>query len=152
MDDKLMEKIYKISRIILAIMTFIVFNIMFINEDVSWKILTIVFALIAFGISFPSSIVSKKIMNSGDKIKNKLAKILFYLVALPIIIFGFFLLIYIFVTSIVDAIPTTTGEFSAELGQGLLALFFVVIGTIGFVVPYIQTLIVLILKQLLENK
>lgn len=152
MDDKLMEKIYKISRIILAIIAFIVFNIMFINEDVSWKILTIVFALIAFGISFPSSIVSKKIMNSGDKIKNKLAKILFYLVALPIIIFGFFLLIYIFVTSIVDTIPTTTGEFSAELGQGLLALFFVVIGTIGIVVPYIQTLIILILKQLLGNK
>lgn len=33
------EKSYKISRIIIAIITFILFSIMIINEDMSWKII-----------------------------------------------------------------------------------------------------------------
>ena len=31
--NKTMEKLYKISRVILVTMAFIIFNIMFINED-----------------------------------------------------------------------------------------------------------------------
>ena len=150
MNNQLIEKLYKISRIILAIMTFIIFNIMFINEDVSWKFLPIIFALIAFGVSFPSSIISKKIMNVGNKIESKILKVLFYIIILPIVIFILFLAIYTFVIFIFESIPTPS-EFGAALGQALLALFIVAIGTICVIVPYIQTLIVLILKQFIKK-
>ena len=150
MDKPLKEKLYMISGIILAIMAFIIFNIIIINEDKSWKILPPIFALIAFGISFPSSIVSEKLMNFGDKIANKLVKILFYIIAMPVCIFVLFLAMYTIITFIVDALPTPN-ELGAALGQGLLILFFIAIGTIGILVPYIQTLIVLILKQFIKK-
>ena len=80
-----MKKEYKISRYIILVLTFVIFNIMFINEDKSWLILPFVFALITFGFSFPSTIFSKKIIKLGDNIKNKALKILFYMF-LPIVL------------------------------------------------------------------
>lgn len=150
MDNQLVEKMYKISRLILAIMTFIIFNIMFINEDISWKFLPIVFALIAFGVSFPSSILSKKLVNIGDKIENRLLRILYYIIILPIIIFAFFLAIYAFVIFIYVTIPKPS-EFSAALGQAFFALFVATVGAICIIVPYIQTLIVLILRRFIKK-
>ena len=46
--EKTMKKSYLISRIILTVMTLIIFNIIFINEDVSWRILPFIFAAIVF--------------------------------------------------------------------------------------------------------
>lgn len=88
--NKIMEKSYKISRVILAVMTFIIFNIMFIHEDVSWKILPPIFAIIVFVISFLSSMISKLLINVGNKLKSKLIKILYYIIALPICVFILF--------------------------------------------------------------
>ncbi|MGM9877901.1 MAG: hypothetical protein ACI33S_04545 [Bacilli bacterium] len=150
MENKLINKLYNISRIIIPILTFIIFNIMLINEDESWNILPPIFALITFGISFPSSIISKKIISIGDKIKNKIIKVLFYIVVLPIVIFILFLLIYSFVLFIYYFIPNPS-DFASALGQALLALFFVAVGTICIIVPYVQTLIVIILKQFIKK-
>lgn len=150
MENQLIEKIYKISRIVLAVIAFVVFNIMFINEDISWKILPPIFAIIVFGVSFPSSIISKKIINFGNNIKNDMMKILFYIIILPVIIFILFLAIYTFVIFIFENIPTPN-EFGAALGQALFALFIVAVGTICVIVPYVQTLIVLILKKFMKK-
>ena len=151
MEQQIMKKSYKLSRIILAILAFLIFNIMFINEDISWKFLSFIFSLITFIMSFPSSIISKKIINLGNNIKNNMIKILFYIIVLPIIIFILSILIYLFNILIFDIFPISN-DFSTELGQGLLILFLITVEIICIIVPYIQTLIVLILKQMIKNK
>ena len=151
MEQQIMKKSYKLSRIILAILAFLIFNIMFINEDITWKSLSFIFSLITFIMSFPSSIISKKIINLGNNIKNNMIKILFYIIVLPIIIFILSILIYLFNILIFDIFPISN-DFSTELGQGLLILFLITVEIICIIVPYIQTLIVLILKQMIKNK
>ena len=151
MEQQIMKKSYKLSRIILAILAFLIFNIMFINEDISWKFLSFIFSLITFIMSFPSSIISKKIINLGNNIKNNMIKILFYIIVLPIIIFILSILIYLFNILIFDIFPISN-DFSTELGQGLLILILITVEIICIIVPYIQTLIVLILKQMIKNK
>ena len=150
MNNQLTNKLYKTSRLILTIMALIIFNIMFINEDIEWKILSIVFALITFGVSFPSTIISKKIINIENKIESKILKILYYIIVLPIVIYIFLMIIALFIGFIYLNIPTPS-EFSAQLGQALLGLFFITVGAIFIVVPYIQTLIVLILRKFIKN-
>ncbi len=151
MEQQIMKKSYKLSHIILAILAFLIFNIMFINEDISWKFISFIFSLITFIMSFPSSIISKKIINLGNNIKNNMIKTLFYIIVLPIIIFILSILIYLFNMLVLDIIPTSN-DFATELGQGLLILFLITVEIICIIVPYIQTLIVLILKQMIKNK
>lgn len=150
MEQQIMKKSYKLSRIILAILAFLIFNIMFINEDITWKSLSFIFSLITFIMSFPSSIISKKIINLGNNIKNNMIKILFYIIILPIIIFILSILIYLFNILIFDIFPISN-DFATELGQGLLILFLITVEIICIIVPYIQTLIVLILKQMIKK-
>lgn len=148
--NKTMEKSYKISRVILAVMAFIIFNIMFIHEDVSWRILPPIFAVIVFGISYPSSVISRLLINIGNKLESKLLKILYYVIALPIISFLLFYGIYAIMFFIFESIPTPN-EMGAALSQALLLLFCIAVGAICVIVPYIQTLIVLILKRFVKN-
>ena len=57
-----MKKINMISRIILAVLAYVIFSIMFINEDKSWHFVTVLYSLIVFGLSFPSTIFANKII------------------------------------------------------------------------------------------
>ncbi len=150
MDILLEKKVYKVSRIILAAIAFIVFNIMFINADTSWKIIPPFFALITFAISFPSSIISKKLIFFTNKMDNKVVKALFYIIAMPAIIFAFFLVLYFIIIFVFNMLPTPN-ELGPALSQALLALFIITVGTICLIVPYIQTIIVLILKKFMEK-
>lgn len=68
--NKNMEKYYKISRVILVIATLIISEIMFINEDESWRIIPFIFSVIVLGFSFPSSIISKKLINFEKKLEK----------------------------------------------------------------------------------
>lgn len=148
--NKPMEKSYKMSRVILSVIAFIIFNIMFINEDVSWKIFPLIFAVIVFGISFPSSVISRKLINIGNKLESKLLKILYYAIALPTISFLLFYGIYAIMLFIAESIPTPN-EMGAALSKALFLLFCITIGAICIIVPYIQTLIVLILNRFVKN-
>lgn len=145
-----MEKSYKISRVILAIVTFIIFNIMIINEDVSWKIIPFVFGAIVFGLSFPSSVISKKLLNIGNNLESKFLRIFYYIIALPIISFLIFGVVCLIMYFIYENIPTPN-EFGAALGQALIFLFFVATVFICVILPYIQTVIVLVLNRFIKN-
>ena len=63
MENKKMKKIYMISRVILVIITFIIFKIMFIHEDSSWTIVAFIFSLIVFIVSFPSALISLSLIH-----------------------------------------------------------------------------------------
>lgn len=150
MQNKTMKNVYLIARIFLVIITFIIFNVMFMNEDVSWKFLPAIFALIVFGISYPSSIISKKLINIGNRLKNKNIKFLYYAIVLPIISFLLLSSIILVMYFIYENFPIQN-EFSLVLGQGLMFLFLIILITICIVVPYIQTLIVLIIKHFIKD-
>ncbi|MDD6403555.1 MAG: hypothetical protein PUG33_05455 [Mollicutes bacterium] len=149
--EKTMKKSYRISRIILAVITVVIFNIMFINEDESWRIIPFIFAAIVFGLSYPSSVISRKLINIGNKIESKLLKILYYVIALPIIAFLIFYGIFIIWLSIFASVPTPN-EMGAALGQGFMFLFLLAVVFIGIILPYVQTIIVLILNQFIKNQ
>ena len=149
--EKTMKKSYRISRIILAVITVVIFNIMFINEDESWRIIPFIFAAIVFGLSYPSSVISRKLINIGNKIESKLLKILYYVIALPIIAFLIFYGIFIIWLSIFASVPTQN-EMGAALGQGLMFLFLLAVVFIGIILPYVQTIIVLILNKFIKNQ
>lgn len=57
---------------------------------------------------------------------------------------------YIIIIFIYELTPIPN-EMGAALGQALIFLFYIAVGTIGIVLPYIQTLIVLILNQFVKN-
>lgn len=150
--NKTMEKSYKISRVILAIIAFIIFEILFILifEDITWQI-PLVFAIIVFVLSFPSTQISKLIINIGNKLKSNLLKILFYVFLLPIQFF-LFLIIYGFIVTVFEGISTPpNADMGTALSIAFFALFLVAVGTICVILPYIQTLIVLILKRFVKD-
>ena len=150
MENK-MKKLYRISRIIIAVMILIIFNIMLINEDESWRIIPFIFAAIVFGFSFPSSIISRKLINIGNKMENKILKILYYVVALPLISIFIFAGIGLIMYFIYENIPISN-EMGTALGHGIVFLFLVAVVFVGIILPYIQTLIVLILNRFIKNK
>lgn len=149
--EKTMKKSYGISRIILAVMTVLIFNILFINEDESWRIIPFIFAAIVFGLSYPSSVISRKLINIGNKIENKILKILYYVLALPFISIFIFGCICLIMYLINENIPTPN-EMGAALGQALMFLFLIVVVFIGIILPYFQTIIVLILNRFIKNQ
>lgn len=147
---KMMDKSYRISRVILAVMTFLILCIMLINEDQSWSIVPVLFALITFAISFPSTLISILFIKLGDKLGNKPLKILYYFIALPIVVLLLIFGIYALAMFIDDRLPSPE-DFGAALSQALMVVFFMAVGIVCVVIPYIQTLIVLILKRFLKE-
>ena len=143
------KNIYKKSRIILAILIFVIFSLMFIYEDSSWMILTIFFTIFGYFVSIPCTIITKKIISIGNKIESKVFRFLYYSVVLPTIIIGLFLIIYNYIINVYDnstkPIPVEIGD---ALSQALYQLFLITISTICIIIPYIQSLIVLILKKI----
>ena len=149
--DKTMETSYKISRVILAIITFILFNIIIINENFSWKFIPFVFGAIVFGLSFPSSIISQKLIHIGNNLKNNLLRIFYYIIILPIISFFIFGAAYLIMHSIYGNTPISN-EIGTALSQAIMFLFFIVLLLICLILPYIQTIIVLVINRFIKNK
>ncbi len=146
-----MEKFYNMSRIILTVITVIVFKIMFINEHESWNIIPYIFGVIVFGLSFPSSIISKKLIYIANKIENKMLKVLYYILGLPLICVIIFAGICFIIISVYNNAPTSN-EMGAALSQALVFLFFVTVAFVGIILPYVQTVIVLILKCFMKKQ
>lgn len=142
-----MKKSYMLSRMILVIITFILFHVMFINEDRSWKALPLIFSFIVFCVSYPSSIISRKMI--GFKTKRA-RKILYYSFILPLILFLLLSVILGVIYFLFEVFSTQSG-FDTTLGQGLMFLFFVIVITICIVLPYIQTILVLIINRFIKD-
>ncbi len=141
-----MKKINMISRIILSIIVFILFSIFIMNEDSSWIIIPIIFSVITFGLSFPSTIFAQKIIKIGDKINNKLLKVLYYILLL-IILLVLCLVIYFIIINIYDKHIIHPNEFMDALDIGLLLLFIIYCLILAVVLPYFQAIIINILKK-----
>ena len=137
-----MEKLYKISSLIIAIITVIIFNIVFTDENDYSIMISFVAGIIVFGLSFLSPAISKKLINFGDKIKSKILKILYFVLALPFTSIVIFCILWFIISVISRIIPS----------QGILLLFVLIVVFICIALPCVQTLIVLILKHFIKIK
>lgn len=145
--EKQMKKNYSISRVILTILTFILLCILFKNEDASFFKLNIILTAIAFAISFPGAMLSKKLIKIGDNIKNKPLKVLYYLVFLPSLAIIVFLGLYAIIYTIYLNFPETN-SLQEALSKAIWVIFNMIASVIIVTIPYLQTIIVLILKKL----
>lgn len=146
-----MKKINMISRILLGVLAYVIFSIMFINEDKSWHFVTVLYSLIVFGLSFPSTIFAYKIIDKGNKIDNKISRIVYY-ISIPIVLFGICIALYIGILAFDDAFMSASpsNDLASSLGQALMILFIIGVMVIVVILPYIQALLINFLKLFIK--
>ena len=140
-----------ISKVILVVITFIIFNIMIINEDSSWLILPFFFSLVVFLVSFPSTFISKVFIKIGDRLDKRILKILYYIIILPALMIFLFSGICCIIGFLYERYPSSD-DFASVLGQGLLFLFLSVASLVCIIIPYIQTLLILFLRSFVKEQ
>lgn len=149
MKKELMNKCIKLSRVIIALLVFTLSSAWFLFENDPQWVFSIIVSLVVYFVSSPASKTCKFIIKKGDKIKNKTLRVLFYLLLLPIVfvvLLFLVLLIYVLVGKIFfssDSIQLSTAVFAAFIGIGIL---------ICIMVPYFQTIIILLLRYFLGSK
>lgn len=149
MQNNLMKKCINLSRIFVALTVFIILNAWFLFENDPQWIFSIIVSAVVFFLSFPSSKVCKFLINNGDKIKNKILRILFYTLVLPIIFIIFIFIVMLLCALVVELFFPTD---SISLGTAVL-IAFAGIGILTCVmVPYYQTIIILILRYFFSLK
>ncbi len=147
------EKAYKISRYVLPIISFVILCIMFINEDSSWITAALILSAIVFGLSFPSTWMSKKIYKFGSELESTFAKVSYYLLFLPILEFILFYLSYLLILFLGDKfIITKNNDLATALSQAFTVLFFVFVATVCIILPHIQAMVVIVIKRFLKEK
>ena len=143
-----MKEYYRKSRIIMLVLAVVVSLIMFINEHISFKIYgTFFIAIVTLVVSFLVTPISKKMIETGDKIEKKLWRILYYVLMLPIILV-LVILIYLLI-EYMDGLkqPQKYQDIGAALSDAFKVIALYVIFFILFLMPYVQSLIVLFLRN-----
>ena len=146
-----MENEYKLSRVVVAILTLIISFIILIHEDISVKFFGMsLFTLAAFFASFPGTKVSKKMIETGDKISRLFLRILYYFaVLIVLLVFGCLLvLLFEYITNGISY----SNELGIAAGQAMLTVLIGASFLIFLIIPYIQTLIVLVLRKIRKRK
>ena len=143
-----MEGYYNKSRIIMLILAVVVSLIMFINEDISFKLYgTFFIAIVTLVVSYLVTPISKKMIERGDKLEKKLWRILYYVLGLPIFLVMLFLVAFVVITFLFNNKLQSTQDFGALLSIGIIMIFLFIGSGIVLMVPYIQSLIVLFLRN-----
>ncbi len=142
---------YRISRAILVILALVITLVITRHEDVSVVIFfTVIFTASVFLLSFPAAFISRKMIAFGDGIKNMALRILYY-IAIPVVSLALAFGIYGLMQLYDDSLHAS-GWSPSTLSEGLgYAVTFVTVGailSIAVFLPYIQTLIVLILRKI----
>ena len=143
-----MEEYYNKSRIVMLVLAVVISLIMFINEDISFKIYgTFFIAIITLVVSFLVTPISKKMIEIGDKVEKKLWRILYYVLMLPITLV-LIILVCLLIGYIDDLrAPEKYQDMGAALSHAFEVIALYVIFFILFLLPYVQSLIVLFLRN-----
>lgn len=145
-----METEYKLSRIIIAILTMVVSFIMLINEDISVKIFGMsLFTAVAFLASFLATKISRKMIQVGDKITSILLRIFYYIVLLITLLAVAYVILLIFYC-ILEA-KLHSNELGLAAGEAMLAVLIGSSFLVFVIIPYFQTLIVLGLRKIITK-
>lgn len=145
-----MKRCYMVSRIVICVLAGVVSFIVLNNEHITLKIgATVSITVVAFVMSFLATPISKQMINIGDGIMNKYFRIFYYIILLPLILLGvwiLWMLIHFFY-----AYMEHSAEFGKALGEALITIFLCGVTFIMFIVPYLQMLIVLLLRVILKD-
>ena len=143
-----MKEHYNKSRIVMLVLAVVISLIMFINEDISFKIYgTFFIAIITLVVSFLVTPISKKMIEIGDKLEKKLWRILYYVLMLPITLV-LIILVCLLIGYIDDLrAPEKYQDMGAALSHAFEVIALYVIFFILFLLPYVQSLIVLFLRN-----
>ena len=143
-----MREHYNKSRIVMLVLAVVISLIMFINEDISFKIYgTFFIAIITLVVSFLVTPISKKMIEIGDKLEKKLWRILYYVLMLPITLV-LIILVCLLIGYIDDLrAPEKYQDMGAALSHAFEVIALYVIFFILFLLPYVQSLIVLFLRN-----
>ena len=146
-----MKKYYAVSRIVICVLTIVITNIAFINEDITMKLVaTVMFTIAALISCFVATPISRWAIGIGDRITNKGLRALYYIALLPLILLIVYLLcmLIMFISDHMER----SNEMGADLGQAILTVFICIAVFVALIVPYVQTLIVLLLRWLNKDK
>lgn len=143
-----MDKYYKLSRGIICILAFMISVIMLHNETMG-VILNgaMLVTIVAFVAGLVATRFSKRMIAVGDHIEKSYLRVLFYVVGIPggiILSLGLTILFYILYDRLIFVEVSWTGA--------LIMVVLVGIVLIMLVVPYIQVLIVLLLRAMDSKK
>lgn len=142
----MLSKEYKISGIFITILVMAAIFIIFHNEDISVRLFaTALFTVAALITCFLGTRVSVRIIKTGDRIKNKLVKVLYY-IGLPIALICLTGLVWV-VMAVVNGKLVNTDNIGTSFGQSYMLAIVAIAVCIFAIVPYIQTIIVLGLRK-----
>lgn len=142
----MLSKEYKISGIFITILVMTATFIIFHNEDISVRLFaTALFTVAALIISILGTRLSIRIIKTGDRIKNKLVKVLYY-IGLPIALICLTGLVWV-VMAVVNGKLANTDDIGTSFGQSYLLAIVAIDVCIFAIIPYIQTIIVLALRK-----
>ncbi len=142
----MLSKEYKISGMFITILVMTATFIIFHNEDISVRLFaTALFTVVALITSFLGTRVSIRIIKTGDRIKNKLVKVLYY-IGLPIALICLTGLVWV-VMAMVNGKLANTDDIGTSFGQSYILVIVAIAVCIFVIVPYIQTIIVLVLRK-----
>jgi len=143
-----MEGYYNKSRIVMLVLAVVVSLIMFINEDISFKLYgTFFIAIVTLVVSYLVTPISKKMIERGDKLEKKLWRILYYVLMLPITLV-LIILVCLLIGYIDDLrAPEKYQDMGDALSHAFKVIALYVIFFILFLLPYVQSLIVLFFRN-----
>ena len=142
----MLSKEYKISGIFITILVMAATFIIFHNEDISVRLFaTALFTVAALITSILGTRVSVRIIKMGDRIKNKLVRVLYY-IGLPIVLICLTGLVWV-VMAVVNGKLANTDNIGTSFGQSYMLAIVAIAVCIFAIVPYIQTIIVLVLRK-----
>ena len=145
-----MKREYRLSGIIIAILTMASSYIMCINEHISVQIIVMcLFTSAALLASFLGSKVSRKIIQTGDRILELPKRVLYY-IALFFALLAVTCILYLIYEAVTDILPYSN-ELGIAAGQAMLTVVISASFLIFVIIPYFQTLIVLLLRKLLAK-
>lgn len=142
----MLSKEYKISGIFITILVMAATFIIFHNEDISVRLFaTALFTVAALITSILGTRLSVRIIKMGDRIKNKLVRVLYY-IGLPIALICLTGLVWV-VMAVVNGKLANTDNIGTSFGRSYMLAIVAIAVCIFAIVPYIQTIIVLVLRK-----
>lgn len=149
-----MKSEYQWARRIIVILTAIVFIVLlcgsFGNGFFELLPLAGVFVGVAWLACFLSMGISRKMIQIGDKLPNLFLRVLYYALFMPLVL-AVWVLIWFCIESAIDSSGGIYARGEDPLGDGLLALFWGAVFLVILLVPYIQSLLVLLLHKVLKK-
>lgn len=145
------KKLYFNSQLILTLITFVTINILFFKSitskgGLSLELIPILYSLLVFAFSYLGSIIVKFLIETANKIEDKIMRIIYYVIPLPIGV-GILCFINAKVISFILKIIPTKNEIGSLMNEAIWEVLIIMALASCIISIYIQTLIVLILKH-----